>query len=286
MNRRMEGAESLNKLAGALRCPVCGSSVSVDGQPALACENRHSFDLAKQGYVNLLSRQPAGSYSKELFESRRRIITGSGLYDPLHEALSNLIRPILANREAVLADIGCGEGSHLHALLETCGPGLKGAGLDIAKEGIIQAARNYPGAAWIVGDLAASPFADGRTDIILNLLSPSNYGEFKRMLAPGGMLIKVIPGSGYLKELREALHGGSARAAYSNEETAGLFERHFKRSGTIPLRYEADLDRAQLADLARMTPLGWSPDPDRLGGFLNRDRASITVELDILIGEV
>ncbi|SIT71537.1 putative RNA methyltransferase [Edaphobacillus lindanitolerans] len=284
MNKRATGAGRLAVITDALRCPVCGSSVSVDEHPSLVCTNRHSFDIAKQGYVNMLSRSPAASYSKELFLARRRIITESALYTPLHQTMAELLTSLFDGRAGLAADIGCGEGSHLNELRKICGPSLKAAGLDIAKEGVRLAARDYPDCAWIVGDLAASPFADRQTTAILNILSPSNYSEFRRMLAPGGKLIKVIPAAGYLKELREAAHGEDGRSEYSNEETVGLFSRHFRLEETIPLRYQAEIAQDMLKDLVTMTPLGWTGDRNKIEQFLDREEPVITIELDVLIG--
>ncbi|WP_156484813.1 putative RNA methyltransferase [Bhargavaea cecembensis] len=287
MSKRTDGARRASNIVHALKCPVCGNPVRVEEGGRLQCRESHSFDFAKQGYVNVLTRPAAGHYNKELFEARRRIMRDSGLYAPFHEAAADLIREfhVPASAPSVIADIGCGEGTHLHRVLEELsGLNVAGAGLDIAKEGVQLAARDFQNAVWLVGDLAQSPFADGSINTILNILSPSNYEEFTRMLAPGGRLIKVVPGAGYLKELRETLYSDERRT-YSNEETTGLFDRNFRRTETIPLRYSVRLGRAQLEDLVRMTPLSWSPDPEAVRNFLARESAEITVELDLLVGE-
>lgn len=287
MSKRIDGAMRAARIAHALKCPVCGNPVQVEESGRLLCPENHSFDFAKQGYVNMLTRPAAGHYNKELFEARRRIMVDSGLYAPFHEAAADLIRevPLPASRPAVITDIGCGEGTHLHRILEELGGlNVAGAGLDIAKEGVQLAARDFQDAVWLVGDLAQSPFADGSVHAILNILSPSNYEEFSRMLAPGGRLVKAVPGAGYLRELREALYTDERRT-YSNEGTVELFDRHFRRTAMVPLRYSVLLRRAQLEDLVRMTPLSWSPDPEAVSRFLDCESAEITVELDLLIGE-
>lgn len=287
MSKRTDGARRAARIVHALKCPVCGNPVHIEDDGRLLCMENHSFDFAKQGYVNVLTRPAGGHYDKELFEARRRIMMDSGLYAPFHKAVADLVRErsLPSVMPGVLADIGCGEGTHLHRILQQLsGMDVMGAGLDIAKEGVQLAARDFQDAVWLVGDLAQSPFADHSIHVILNILSPSNYEEFTRMLAPGGLLIKAVPASGYLRELREALYSDKRRT-YSNEETIGLFDRHFRRTETIPLRYSVRLDRLQLEDLVRMTPLSWSPDPAAVKAFLNRDFAEITVELDLLVGE-
>src|SRR5699024_8950783 len=78
-------------------------------------------------------------------------------------------------------------------------------GLDVSKEGVIMAAKNYKDTIWLVGDLANTPIGDGSCQVILNIFSPANYMEFKRVLAPNGLVVKVVPRANYLKELREVL---------------------------------------------------------------------------------
>ncbi|RBO11051.1 methyltransferase domain-containing protein, partial [Pantoea sp. 3_1284] len=90
-----------------------------------------------------------------------------------------------------------------------------GIGIDLAKEGIAAASKAYPDIIWSVADLAAMPFADAQVDAILNILSPANYAEFSRLLKPGGVVMKVVPESGYLLELREAFYDGK----HQKEET-------------------------------------------------------------------
>ena len=86
----------------------------------------------------------------------------------------------------------------MHAIHSQLRTGSVGIGIDLAKEGIAAASKAYPGIIWSVADLAAMPFADAQIDAILNILSPANYAEFNRLLKPGGIVVKVVPESGYL----------------------------------------------------------------------------------------
>ncbi|WP_342775794.1 methyltransferase domain-containing protein [Ureibacillus thermophilus] len=163
----------------------------------VVCGNRHSFTIAKQGYVNFLTRAVRSMYTKNLFESRKMVID-AGLYNTLH----NEIAKIIGNSATAILDTGCGEGSHLVNVCELLNDEVVGVGMDIAKEGILTAAKYYEKKIWCVGDLACSPFREQSFDYILNILSPANYGEFNRLLKNGGKVIKVVPQSGYLQELR------------------------------------------------------------------------------------
>ena len=202
----------------------------------LCCSNKHSFDIARQGYINLLSRAINANYDKKTF-AYRRVIGRSGFFDPLHAAVSNLIIDRLPAQEpAGLLDAGCGEGSHLVRIQERLlrhdfAPPWS-VGIDISKEGVGCAAAEYSNATWCVADIANCPFASGQFGIVLNLLSPANYSEFRRLIADDGMVIKVIPGRDYLKELREVLYEGSNKQMYSNARTLDILTR-ISRSRTL-----------------------------------------------------
>src|SRR5690554_34704 len=164
--------ELASQVESLLSCPHCHSSMEYNGRSIL-CTKNHCFDLAKQGYVNLLTHGLKTKYHKELFQARKNLHL-MGFYQPLDQAISNLITPIFKdlNRPLRIIDAGCGEGSHLakikENLLASLGKEPLGVGIDIAKEGIQLAARSYKRIFWSVGDLAKCPFADKQFDILLN----------------------------------------------------------------------------------------------------------------------
>ncbi len=194
------------------------------------------------------------------------------------------------NTVAIL-DAGCGEGSHLSALVRqlagTTGGRLIAAGIDISKAGIQLAARANPGMLWGVADLAKCPFANGSFDIILNLLSPANYLEFNRMLADDGLVMKVIPGTEYLQEVRRAMHSKTERGTYSNERTIELFRRHFELVDMQQVKYQLLIEQKELADLLQMTPLAWRATEEQLRSLqaMGEKAPVITFDFVILIGK-
>lgn len=285
MSKRIQSAEQMSRLAFAFRCPLCASPVHVYDNKSLICAKNHTFDFAKQGFLNVLARPANSKYSKELFEARQSIIMESGLFAPLQETLAKVIseHADAAADPCLIADLGCGEGSHLQTILNSLSNRrFAGMGLDIAKEGVLLAAKRYSGPLWLVGDLAHSPLQDASWHVILNILSPANYKEFQRILAQRGLVIKVFPRRHYLKELREAVYG--AEKSYSNEETVSLFAEHFQVIEQFQLTYSKLLNKEELQRLARMTPLAWSAEQGRLTAFLAQEAAEITVDLDILAG--
>ncbi|WP_054707674.1 putative RNA methyltransferase [Bacillus sp. JCM 19041] len=279
-NKREKAADLAADLKMIFQCPHCGASVDIARGASMICENRHTFDFAKQGYINLLTSPMTSHYDAELFDARQKIIMESNLFDSLHEELL----PIFKYQQGILLDVGCGEGSHLERLMQQC-PNLDGVGLDIAKEGILKAAKSYVDSLWIVGDLAKSPFTEQAVDVILAILSPSNYKEFKRILKPQGTVVKVVPHENYLKELRSYFFSGENKQSYSNEQTVALFKEHFSDVETTRVTYTKQLSQEELPFLAQMTPLGWSSDKDKRKAFLQQDSLEVTIDLEILIGK-
>ena len=243
--------------------------MSEDGR--IACDNNHSFDVAKQGYVNMLTHAVQSMYTKELFTSRKEVLEG-GLYDDVQRALASYVK----EGETVL-DTGCGEGTHLARICELSG--AFGIGIDLAKEGIIEAARHYKNEAWIVGDLAKSPFPAATFEAIFNILSPANYDEFKRLLKPNGRVIKVVPAEGYLTELRQQLFADSEKESYSNTQTVARFTEAFTHVEQQRVTTTMAIAPELVPHLLKMTPMGW-----------HRDEAQpitlthITIDVDVLIG--
>lgn len=211
-------------------------------------------------------------YSNELFEARHKVIS-SGLYDEVQQTIANMFD------EGIILDTGCGEGSHLARIL-TYKQSSIGIGIDIAKEGILAAAKYNNGSIWIVADLAKSPFQTESFHTILNFLSPANYSEFKRLLKPDGKVIKVIPGENYLQQLRAQAFAGSDKETYSNERTIERFKEQFKEVTIKPVTYTKALTAELGKDLIQMTPMGWHVNQKEQ---LKIDE--ITIDVHILCGK-
>ena len=284
-----------DKYAGLLKCPICHNSMALINKKSLICRDKHCFDLAKQGYVNLLSHGIKTKYNKQLFEARK-LLAQSGFFEPLNQLLCTLIGNLMNNSEGKaqgpslnIVDAGCGEGSHLatiqQKLLQSRGIQPLGVGMDLAKEGIQMAARDYGSILWCVADLAQCPFGDQQFNVLLNILSPANYSEFARILTNDGLIIKVVPEKDYLKELREIFYEETAKQDYSNAKTRELFENHLQLCKLVPLRYSVTLDQPLIGNLVQMTPLTWGAEETRIAKVLKLESLEITIDLTIMVGQ-
>ena len=257
--------------ADVLSCPLCHSALKLQ-EGSLVCPKRHCFDIAKQGYVNLLgpSRQSA-HYSKESFESRMAILE-AGYYDHV--------------KEAVL-DAGCGEGFYARAIRENLCVDV--VAFDLSKDAMLMAARHDSRKAvkWLVGDLTNIPVLKGSINCVVDVFAPSNYDEFKRVLTPTrnasapGVLVKVVPGSNHLTELRHLAEGSLRSKEYSNQLVTDCFEKHFKMTDRIKVTRTFEMSERDVRVFAEMTPLLFGIDAESLN--LSRVK-SITIEAELLVG--
>ncbi|AGA67824.1 methyltransferase family protein [Desulfitobacterium dichloroeliminans LMG P-21439] len=272
-----------------LRCPVCQHTLRLVDKKSLICAEKHCFDLAKQGYVNLLSHGIKSKYNKALFDARKNLAQ-SGFFEPLNSKLCELISAEAKSfdRSLNIVDAGCGEGSNLANIqqkLHHClGTVPCCVGMDLSKEGIQMAARDYKDSFWCVADLAQCPFVDHAFEVILNILSPANYAEFERILHPDGYVLKVIPEKDYLKELRAVFYAETDREEYSNAKTIELFENHLALTEIVPVHYTRNLAKPLIENLVHMTPLTWGAQGERIDRIMDLNSLEITIDLAILVG--
>lgn len=267
----------LKENTALFQCPLCHETVT-NKEKALICPNKHRFDLSKKGTLYFLDRQIKTEYDNQMFAHRGAMIK-SGMYQPLIEQLA-----IFCDNEQVL-DVGCGEGSFLNALAEKTSL-QPSVGFDISKEGVYLATNQPQPLFWCVADLTKLPFADQSFSTILNIFSPSNYQEFDRILKPGGKVIKVVPGSHYLKELRAAFYPDEPeKQQYSNVQVVEKFKQVYPKVERSQVTYVFDVPKAQRLSLLEMSPLEWGVDPERKAALQKAPIEQITIDLDVLIGK-
>ena len=225
-----------------LLCPVRGCHMAlVHDERRLFCSRRHSFDVARSGYINLLqpqerrSRRPGDTAAA--IAGRRRL-HDSGVTQPLLHAIAEIMA---ASPSDIVLDAGCGEGFYLG----TCArqTGFDAHGIDISIPAVDAAARRYPGCEWIVGNADRFvPYADRSFSIVMSITARMNASEFQRVLRDDGRLLVVLPASEDLVELRGVGRDRVARTVETMAHSFTLVDR--RRVATAE-----DLDAAGVQDV-------------------------------------
>lgn len=266
--------------ATAFACPICQENLTLL-ENSLKCCNRHSFDLAKFGYVNLAPQiKQSANYDKENFQNRQQILE-AGFYHAILEAVSDLLAS--SKTTTTILDIGCGEGFYSRKLQERH-PDKTFYAFDISKDSVQIAAKSEPNWAvnWFVGDLARLPIKDASMDILLDIFSPANYGEFRRVLSKDGILIKVIPTENHLKEIRQRVQNQLTNKDYSNQDIKNHFQEHFTILSNQTASLTKTITAEQLQALLSMTPLLFHIDQTKIDWS---QLTEITIEAEILVGK-
>ncbi len=190
-------------------CPVCGKELFIKDK-SYRCENGHCFDLAKSGYINLLTSDKMNATApgdNKLMVNARSDFLNKGYYSALRDSLSVCIKKI-AKDDNILLDAGCGEGYYTEGVvsaLNDSGRKIKAAAIDISKFAAAKAAkRAYAETA--VASVFHIPIKDGGCDMLMNVFAPLCLDEYSRVLRAGGYMILVIPGKQHLWELKKAVY--------------------------------------------------------------------------------
>ncbi len=257
---------TLDAASNLLICPVCTrTSSSADGEGAhlespldvsarpVRCPSGHSFDVAKQGYLNLLAGPPPrNADTADMIAARDRFL-GSGAYAPIAQAAA---RAVVSRSAAggVVTDAGAGTGYYLSACLDAL-PDGRGVALDVSVPAARRAARAHPRGAAIVADTwAGMPLATRAADAVLCVFAPRNFAEFARVLRPGGVLVVVTPEPDHLASLRAGyglldLEPDKAERLHAQARAAG-----FEAVVAEALDFTFEATAQQVADLIAMGP--------------------------------
>ncbi|GAT67928.1 methyltransferase type 11 [Planomonospora sphaerica] len=293
-----------------LVCPVCADRMAL-GERALRCPAGHAFDVARQGYVSLLTgSQVPGTADSPAMVAARDAFLGAGHFDPLAEAVADACRtavagagPAAADTTAearpgdacadagttggdaagpVVADAGAGTGHYLARALDRL-PGAAGIALDVSKHAVRRAARAHPRLGAVVADVwRPLPVASGAVDVLLNVFAPRNGAEFARILRPGGVLVVVTPTVRHLEPLVDRL--GLLSVDESKERrTAESLGGRFTLSGRSVHEFSVRLRHADVEAVVGMGPSAWHVDAEVLRRQITElpDTSTVTASFHI-----
>ncbi len=257
-------------------CPLCEHPLTLN-QNTYACINRHQFDVAKEGYVNLMPVQHKRSKdpgdNKEMTQARRRFLH-TGHYAPMREKVAKLCQTYLTGGQQTLLDIGCGEGYYTDFFAKALRQQDSEAqilGLDISKIAIRYAAKRYPKCQFAVASSHRLPFANQSLDGVIRIYAPCKDTELERCIKIGGIVITVTPAARHLYQFKQGIYD-QVRLHEEQPETLSGFELVEE----CKLHYPMALNGSEAADLLQMTPFAWRASED----FKHRVSQSDTFECE------
>lgn len=272
--------EFLNKYSDKFRCPLCSSDIFIlPAEKSVQCENHHTFDISKKGSLQLVNKFVKTEYDQALFTSRTEMMA-AGLFKPVFSKIAENIQD-----DEFVIDAGSGEGSALIDLANN--KKVAAVGFDLSNQGIQASTRGLAegNLLFVVGNLANLPLKDQSVDTIINLLSPASYQEFKRVLKTDGQILKIIPNSQYLHEIREfvAEKNPHINSTYENTDVIKNLQEHFSQIEVVDINYNFALNTPELkANMFGMTPLTWSLDEEIKQEFIKSSIDNITIDLQML----
>ena len=268
-------------------CPYCQNQLLATSNKNYACELNHSFDVSKEGYINLLPVNQKKSKSpgdNEMMISARRNFLELGFYDPLIEHIKTIIKEDFTfnNNHFVALDAGCGEGYYSERVMNKI-PGVTSqiVGTDISKYAVKNAAKKYKDNFYFVSSVFNLPVATEGIDLILSIFSPLQPEEFKRILTKDGYVIVVSPGENHLKELAELIYD-NFREHENNviEKMTPSLEYQTTKKATFTIHIT---DVESLLILLKMTPYYWSTSKENLAKIESCNDINITCDFNISI---
>ena len=231
-----------------LLCPVCGAVLN-RVEKTWRCAVGHSFDIARQGYVNLLPVQQKHSLhpgdTREQVASRREFLK-AGFYEPIADTLVRTATEL--GCAGPVLDVGCGEGYYSTRLTAALGAEL--VGVDISKEAVRFAAAQHKDALWLCATAAKLPVADGAVGTLTSLFALTVPGEFRRVLRRDGYFLQVLAAEDPLLGLKSIIY---PELVFKEKDTVPR-EPGFELVKSVPIRFPFTVEGSQVGNLLSMTP--------------------------------
>jgi len=266
-----------------LICPHCGGDLALAGK-AVKCRHGHVFDVARQGYVNLLAataKPDAGDTSSMVMA--REIFLGAGHFAPLvHQVVETAERALSSTRAGCVVDVGAGTAHYLAAVLDRQSTRV-GLALDVSKYAVRRAARAHPRAGAVVCDTwQALPVRTDSAGLLLNVFAPRNGGEFHRILERDGALVVAVPTDRHLEELVSTL-GLVTVDEHKAARVHDQLDAYFDEVTTSVCEFSMTLGHEDIMALVAMGPSAWHVDTDAIRERVNDLALPLSVTASVTV---
>ncbi len=262
-------------------CPVCNESLMPDGK-TYKCSNNHCFDIAKQGYVNLLQSQTSKNKrhgDDKLMIKARTDFLNLDYYKPLAKAMAKTVIKY-SEHSTKLIDAGCGDCYYTDYICNSFKEHSKEIeiiGVDISKEALIGASKRNRTIKTAVASVFNLPVKNESCDVVLNVFSPFAPKEYFRVLKKDGILVRVVPLENHLFELKEAIYDTAYKNPYEQAEIEG-----FKQIDNEILDYKIKLkSNDEIQSLFKMTPYYYKTSRNDQGKLNSIDSLEVTCQFEI-----
>ncbi len=262
------------------QCPLCGEALEPHSS-CFACANNHRFDIAKEGYVNLIpankkrSKNPGDN--TEMMQARRRFLD-AGHYQPLMDRVLQLAQEYLPESNANILDIGCGEGYYTHQFKDRLPEDTQVYGVDISKVAVRYAAKRYSDCHFSVASSYSLPLLADSLDLIVKIYAPCQHEELYRCLHQNGYILTVTPAPRHLYQLKSLIYT-DVRLHDDQPEIINNFNIiHSENIG-----YNMLLSGSEALDLLQMTPFAWKAQKNIKDSVLAADSFNCEADFSITI---
>ena len=260
-------------------CPICGNSLAKKDK-SFVCPQKHSFDIARQGYVNLLPVQNKHSLvpgdAKEMLIARRQFLN-RGYYRPICDDVIGMMKKYSSAEKPVLADIGCGEGYYTAAFEKDSG--AECIGVDIAKDAARMACARSKSILWTVATASHLPIESGSADIVTAVFSLYMNDEYARILRNGGIVIEVTAGSEHLKELKAMIYD----EVFEQHKCPSPHGPQFEEIAKLDRNFQIGLEKEEMKELLMMTPHAYRMKKERMEILDSTESCQLTVNYIIRV---
>lgn len=255
-------------------CPVCGGVLERQ-KGGLCCRLGHNFDIARQGYYNLLTVNQKRSLhpgdTKEMVAARRRFLD-TGAYAPIAEAVCGLIKTDWDG--GLLLDAGCGEGYYTAKAAESLTSG-EFHGIDVSKDAVRYASARYKNITWLCGTAAHLPYSDSSVSCLMSMFAVTVPGEFHRVLRKNGIFLQVLAGEDHLLGLKNIIYP----ELHHKEKVLHPSYPGFRLEESRELSFQFTAEGTQVQDLLSMTPHFWRISKEGVARLKETERLTDTAQV-------